>query len=73
MAVRVLTITNISKQVIKILYGSIENAGATSQITASASGEIAIQANKSVNIEENRLDAGQIESLKRKNLITTSG
>lgn len=71
MAISMITITNISHQVIKVLYGTIPSGDSTSSFPYTDAGEIQIQPGAAAEIEEKRIDPGQIESLKRKGLLTT--
>lgn len=72
MAVRLLNITNISNQTVPLLYGTIDADKSTSTIDYTKSGTLNIPPNTSVEIEKQRLDAGQVDQLKNKKLITTT-
>lgn len=72
MAARVVSITNISHQVVKVLYGETLQSESRTQFPYTAAGEITIVPSASTEVEENRLDLGQIEAFRRKGLITTT-
>ena len=72
MAVRIVNITNISHQVLKLLYGETLATKNTSKFPYHEAGEITIVPGASAQIEESRLDAGQLEAFKRKGLISTT-
>ena len=68
--VRVATVQNISKQVINVLYGPM----ATSEDNVSVfgfkdAGELGLAPGASMQIEDRRLDHGQIQAFQNKNLI----
>lgn len=71
MAVKLINITNVSPQLVRILYGVGKTGNDASGLPLTEAGELPIPPGGKVEIEANRVDAGQIESLKRKNLITT--
>jgi hypothetical protein len=72
MSVSIVNITNISQQVINILYSQIaQNLSASAYVYTSA-GQIGIQPGKSTAIEADRVDLGQLKALSNKGLITTT-
>ena len=71
MAVRIISITNISHQVLKLLYGKTLQTENTSKFPYNDAGEITITPGSSTEVEENRIDLGQVEGFKRKGLIST--
>lgn len=72
MAVSIISITNISHQVVTILYGNTTAGDSRSKFAYNLAGEMVIAPGASTDIEEGRVDAGQLESLKRKGLLTTT-
>ena len=70
----VITITNISKQVIPILVNEIatSDASSTSDIAPSVAQQMQIAAGAQVTIETIRVDVGQLDQLRRKKLISYS-
>lgn len=72
MAVRIVSITNISHQIIKILYGETLQTESKSKFPYTEAGEITIVPGASTEVEENRLDLGQIEAFRRKGLVATT-
>jgi hypothetical protein len=72
MAVRIVVVSNISHQVINLLYGETLATGNPSKFPYHQSGELTLAPGSSAEIEEDRLDAGQLEQFKRKGLITST-
>jgi hypothetical protein len=72
MAVALVTITNISNQVIPILVNAISltSANPASDISATTASQMAIPIGAKVTIETQRIDLGQLDQLRRKGLIT---
>lgn len=71
--VSIVTITNISSQVINVLYGEIPAAqtAQASNFAYTEAGQFAIAPGASTTIEQNRVDLGQLASFRTKGLITT--
>lgn len=71
MATATTTITNISNQVVPILIDSITSAdaAANSTIPASRSQQLQISAGSKIVIETQRVSLGQLEQLRRMNVI----
>ena len=72
MAVRIVSVTNISHQIIRLLYGETLQTENKSKFPYTEAGEIMIVPGASTEVEENRLDMGQIEAFRRKGLISTT-
>lgn len=75
MATNLVTITNISAQVVPIIIDSVlaSLASASSDIAASRTEPVALAPGAGMTIEQSRVDAGQLEQLAKKRLITYSG
>ena len=65
------SITNVSNQVVPILIGTIpyDKAITGSDIPAAASQQLQLQPGSEVEVESNRLDLAQLESIQNKKLI----
>jgi len=72
MAVPVTTISNISRQVIKILYQQGDALNAAGDVSYAYTGMLEIHPGKSVTIEAIRINLGQLKNLEAKNLIKIS-
>lgn len=66
------TITNTSKQVVPVLVNEIPlaKAAGNSDLSPSEARQLLIQPGASINIETRRLDVGQLDQLRRKQLIS---
>lgn len=69
--VKTTTISNISKQPIGVLFSNTLNPAA-GDIPTGDKGILTIQPGKSVTLESNRLDAGQLQNFALKNLVTVT-
>jgi len=65
------TVTNISQQIIKVLFSKIAASASTTSIPPNTAGELAIVPGTQLTIETNRLDLGQIRTFQRKGLLTS--
>lgn len=65
-------ITNISKQVVPIVYSSIVAAKSATTVPFNESGIIQLQPGKQVTIETERIDVGQLTTFATNLLITYS-
>ena len=72
MAIPVVVIANVSNQSIKILHEAGDPSNAAGDVASQTSGMLEIPPGRSVTIEEQRLDLGQLENLEAKNLIQTT-
>jgi hypothetical protein len=72
MATRLVNITNISNQIVPILYGTIDAAKSNSTVDYTKSGTLIISPSTSIEIEKQRTDAGQLDQLKNKKIITVT-
>lgn len=74
MATSITTITNISSQVIPILVNpiAVDKASVNSDLPPDDARQLQIPAGSSTRIETARLDAGQLDQLRRKRLLTYS-
>lgn len=70
MAQTLINVTNISSQVIELLYGAIDSDNSTSNIPAGRSGLMKLAPGASVELELPRVDAGQLENLRKLNVIS---
>lgn len=75
MATRLTTITNVSKQTVPILLNAISTtvASDSSDIAPSRAESLQIPPGAQLQIETQRIDLGQLERLRQKNLITFVG
>lgn len=69
---RTTTITNISNQIIPILVGSttLENANPDSSVDPLRAEQVSVGPGSQLTIEVNRVDVGQLDQLRRKQLIS---
>lgn len=67
-----ITITNVSVQIVPILINSIDQTSANddSDLSASISSQVQIGPGKQLSVERLRVDLAQLEQLRRKNLLT---
>lgn len=70
MAQTLINITNVSNQLVELLYGAIDSDNNTSDIAASRSGLMKLKAGASIELEIPRVDAGQLENLRKLGVIT---
>jgi len=63
-------VTNVSKQVVKVLYSEVARDASSSVIPPNTSGELAIAPGGKLTIESSRLDAGQLEAFRKKGLVS---
>jgi hypothetical protein len=68
MAIKTTTISNISKQPVGVLFTNTQNPAA-GDVPVNDKGIMTIQPGKSVTIESNRIDAGQLQNFATKNLV----
>ena len=72
MSVQVITIHNVSPQIVKVLYNTIGKLSSNSTIPYDNTGDLAIVPHSSVQIEIDRIDLAQIQTMRTKGLITTT-
>lgn len=72
MAAALVTVSNVSRQVVPILVNEISTANANdaSDIPAARAEQMALAPNSQVTIESARVDLAHLEQLQRKKLIT---
>lgn len=66
------TITNVSPQVVPVLYDAIEISKNVSTVGYNKSGQLLIPPGGNVTIEAERVDLGQLDQFRRNGLITYS-
>lgn len=71
MALKTTTISNISLQPVGVLFSNTQNPAA-GDVPVNDKGIMTIHPGKSVTIESNRLDAGQLKNFAAKNLINVT-
>lgn len=66
------TITNVSNQIVPILINSISasDASSSSTIPASRAEQLSMQPGSKITVETVRISIGQLEQLRKKNVIT---
>lgn len=68
--ISVTTISNISNQVVKLLYSKTAASNSATTVDYNTDGELAIQPGSSVKIESLRIDQGQLQKLASSKLIS---
>ena len=71
-SVRTVTIDNVSAQLVNINYSAINVALSVTDVPYQKSGTLTIPSKAQVTIEQNRIDAGQLENLEDLGLIKTT-
>ncbi len=72
MATALITITNVSQQVVPILVNeiSLNSANGLSDLSASTASQLQIPPGSQVRLEKSRIDIGQLEQLQNLKVIT---
>ena len=63
------TIENLSPQVIPVIYQQGVASAAAGDVAYAKTGQLMIAPGSKIKIETNRLDHGQVETLKKRNLV----